>query len=91
MAEGRRACPLQPVQAIICANVLVVEFELMALCMLFGIQLNTVTMCIFVMNFGLVFGACDDDPGARAKPAGVRVAEPAYARQTTRRTSATSS
>jgi hypothetical protein len=38
----------------------VVEFELMALCMLFGIQLNTVTMCIFVMNFGLVFGAFGD-------------------------------
>ena len=43
------------VSAIICLNVLVVEFELMALCALFSIQLNTVTMCIFVMNFGLVF------------------------------------
>jgi predicted RND superfamily exporter protein len=40
---------------IICLNVVMVEFELMALCALFGIQLNTVTMCIFIMNFGLVF------------------------------------
>ena len=40
---------------IICANVVMVEFELMALCAVFGIQLNTVTMCIFIMNFGLVF------------------------------------
>ena len=43
------------VSTIICMNVLLVEFELMGLCALFDIQLNTVTMCIFVMNFGLVF------------------------------------
>ena len=43
------------VAVIICFNVVMVEFELMALCAVFGIQLNTVTMCIFIMNFGLVF------------------------------------
>ena len=39
---------------IVTLNVAVVEIELAAFCALIGVQLNTVTVVIFIMNFGLV-------------------------------------